>query len=159
MIRPAHLQALAAGLACAAALSGCLTPRVKPTPSAAVIQARAAEGSKANACALGDLASVSPINVAFGFGETKLDNLALRRVAKAADWLKCNAGVEVVILPAADAHGTAAQQQDLASVRAKAVVDQLRALGAQPVIRILAAGKPDPVTTPHLVIEAQGRGW
>jgi len=146
-------------LACATTLSGCLTPRAKPAPSAAVEQARARVGVKTGACALGDLASVSPVNVGFGFGDAKLDQAALRKVAEAADWLKCNPGVQVAILPAADGHGTAAQQQALAASRAKAVVDQLRSLGAQPVIHTLAEGAPDPVTAPHLVILAQGRGW
>jgi outer membrane protein OmpA-like peptidoglycan-associated protein len=159
MSRSALFPALAASLVCATALSGCLTPRAKPTPSAAVEQARARVGVKADACAVGDLASVSPISVGFGFQETTLDEAAQRNVAKAAAWLKCNPGVEAVILPSADAHGTADKQRDLAAARAKVVVDQLRALGAQSVVRTLAADAPDPVTAPHLVILAQGRGW
>ena len=159
MSRYAQAHALLIGLVCAAALSGCLTQQVKPTPSPAVLQTRAREGAKPAACSADSLASVSPIEVGFGFGEAELGDVAQQRIARAAAWLKCNAGVEVVIKPAADNHGTAAQQQALANARAKAVVDQIRTLGAQSVVRILAPGAADPVAAPHLVIEARGRGW
>ena len=163
MSRYALPHALAISLVCATALSGCLTKPVKPTPSQAVLQSRqtrAQEGAKAAACTAEDLASISPMEVGFGFEETQLGEAAQQRVAKAAAWLKCNPGVEVVILPAADSHGTPAHQQELAQARAKAVIDQLRALGAtQPVIRAVAAGAPDPVSGPHFVISARGRGW
>jgi outer membrane protein OmpA-like peptidoglycan-associated protein len=159
MSRSAFFPALAASLVCAVALSGCLTPRAKPAPSVAVQEARARVGAKVDACAVGDLASVSPVTVGFGFGETTLDETAQRHLAKAAAWLKCNTGVEVTILPSADAHGTPAKQRDLAAGRAKAVLDQLRTLGAQSVVHTLAADAPDPVTAPHLVIRAEGRGW
>jgi len=159
MSRSAVIPALAASLIFATTLGGCLTPPAKPAPSAAVQEARARVGVKPAACTGGDLASVSPIMVGFGFGQATLDEPAQRQVAKAAGWLKCNTSVEAVILPGADSHGTQAQQRDLAAARAKAVVDQLRALGAQSVVRIVAAGAPDPVTAPHLVIQAQGRGW
>jgi len=159
MSRSALFPCLAAGLICATTISACVTPRAKPVPSAAVQEARARVGVKANPCAVGDLASVSPVTVGFGFQETTLDETAQRNLAKAADWLKCNAGVEVAILPGADAHGTAAKQRDLAAARAKVVVDQLRTLGVQSVVRTVAADAPDPVTAPHLVILAQGRGW
>lgn len=159
MNRSALIPAAAASLLFAATLGGCLTPQAKPAPSAAVKEARARVGVKAPDCAVGDLASVSPITIGFGFGATTLDEPAQRQVAKAASWLKCHAGVEASILPGADAHGTQAQQRDLAATRAKAVLDQLRTLGAQSVVHTVAAGAPDPVTPPHLVINAQGRGW
>lgn len=159
MSRPALFPLLAASLACAVALSGCLTPRAKPAPSPAVQEARARIGAKANACAVGDLASVSPVIVGFGFAETTLDEAGLRKVGKAADWLKCNPNVPVTILPASDSHGSTAERQALAASRAKAVVDQLRVLGAQPVIHAVAEGAPDPQSVPHLVIRAEGRGW
>src|SRR5579862_327092 len=164
MSRPTLLRAAAttllASLVCATALGGCMTPRVKPRPSPAVLESRAREGAKANACAVGDLASISPLEVGFGFAETGLGDAARQQVAKAADWLKCNPGVEVVILPQADSHGTPAQQQALASARAKSVVDGLRAAGAtNAVIRTAAMGAPDPATAPHLTINARSRGW
>jgi outer membrane protein OmpA-like peptidoglycan-associated protein len=160
MSRHALPHALAISLACATTMSGCLTKPVKQAPSQAILQARAREGAKPAACTGEDLASVSPMEAGFGFEETQLSDAAQQRVAKAAAWLKCNPGVEVVILPAADSHGTPAHQQELAQARAKAVVDQLRTLGAtQAVIRTVAVGAADPVTAPHLVISARGRGW
>lgn len=159
-MRPTAFPALAASLACAAALSGCLTHHAKPTPSAAVLQARAGEGKTASACTGAKLETVSPTEVGFGFQETTLGEVAQQRVAKAAAWLKCNPGVEVVIQPFADSHGAPAQQQALAAGRGKAVVDQLRAQGAtEAVIRTLPMGAADPVTAPHLLIVARGRGW
>src|SRR5258706_11540742 len=110
MSRYALPHALAAGLVCALALTGCLTKPVKPAPSQAVLQTRAREGAKPAACAVEDLSSVSPMEVGFGFEETQLGDAARQRVAKAAAWLKCNPGVEVVIKPAADNHGTPAYQ-------------------------------------------------
>jgi outer membrane protein OmpA-like peptidoglycan-associated protein len=160
MSRYALPHALAISLLCATTMGGCLTKPVKPAPSQAILQSRAREGAKPAACTGEDLASISPMEAGFGFEETQLGEAAQQRVAKAAAWLKCNPGVEVVILPAADSHGTPAHQQDLAQARAKAVIDQLRALGAtQAVIRAVAAGAPDPVTAPHFVIAARGRGW
>ncbi|MDB5462668.1 MAG: hypothetical protein JWP23_1057 [Phenylobacterium sp.] len=160
MSRSALLPALAVSLVCAATLSGCLTPPAKPAPSSAILQARAGQGAKPAACAVADLATVSPVNVGFGFEATQVDEVAQRRLTTAADWLKCNPGVEVVIKPAADSHGTPAHQEQLAQARATAVVEQLRAMGAtQALIRTLAAGAADPVTAPHMVIEAGGRGW
>ncbi|WP_372785780.1 OmpA family protein [Phenylobacterium sp.] len=152
--------ALAAGLICVLALAGCTTPRMKPSPSPAVLETRARIGAKPAVCSGGPLASVSPIDVGFGFDETEIGDAARQNLVKAAAWLTCNPGVEVVILPKGDNHGTPAHRQELAEGRAKAVVDQLRALGAtQAVIRSLAAGAVDPVTAPHLVISARGRGW
>ncbi|HEX4712540.1 OmpA family protein [Phenylobacterium sp.] len=160
MSRSALLPALAVSLICGATLSGCLTRPVKQAPSPAILQARAGQGAKPVACPVADVASVSPVNVGFGFEDAQVDEVAERRLTKAADWLKCNPGVEVVIKPAADSHGTPAHQEQLARARATAVVEQLRARGATlATIRTLAAGAPDPVTAPHLVIEAQGRGW
>ena len=160
MSRSAFLPAVAASMICATTLSGCLTPPAKPAPSAAILQARAGQGAKPAACAVADLATVSPVNVGFAFENAQVDEVAQRRLTTTADWLKCNPGVEAVIKPAADSHGTPAHQEQLAQARAAAVVEQLRAQGAtQAVIRTLAVGAADPVTAPHMVIEAQGRGW
>jgi outer membrane protein OmpA-like peptidoglycan-associated protein len=156
----APIAASVAGLICAMALGGCMTERVKPTPSQAVLQTRAGEGVKPAACPVGDIASVSPMEVGFGFAQTALGDVAQRQVAKAAVWLKCNPGVEVVILPSADSHGPIAHQQEIAQARAKAVVDGLRGAGAtEAVIRTLAMGAPDQLAAPHLVITARSRGW
>ena len=160
MSRRTLLPILAVSLVGATALSGCLTPRVKPALSQAVVQARAGAGAKATACTAGDLASISPVDVGFGFDDAAITEAGQRRLATAAQWLGCNPGAEVVILPEADNHGDAAHLQDLAQRRAQAVQDRLRALGAATaVIHILARGASDPVTSQHLVINAHGRGW
>jgi outer membrane protein OmpA-like peptidoglycan-associated protein len=154
------ISALAVSLACAAALSGCLTPHVQPTLSKAVVQARAGAGAKPAACPSSDLATISPVEIAFGFDEATLPEVGHDRLAVAARWLACNRQVQVVIAPAADRHGDAAHQADLASRRAQAVEVDLRSQGAKDaVIQTLAAGAPDPVSAPHLVINARGRGW
>jgi len=151
---------LAASLACAAVLTGCLTPHVQPTLSKAVVQARAGAGAKSAACPSSDLSTISPVEVAFGFDEATIPQAGHSRLAAAARWLACNPAVQVVIAPSADRHGDAAHQSDLASRRAQAVVGELRSQGATTaVIQTLAAGAPDPVSAPHLVINAKGRGW
>jgi outer membrane protein OmpA-like peptidoglycan-associated protein len=155
------LHALACALICAPVLAGCTTPRVQPEPSAAVLQARAnAAAHKAAACTPGGLDAISPVDVGFGFDDAELSDPGQRRLAAAVAWLGCNPGVEVVILPDADNHGDAAHLADLAQKRALAVQARLRSLGATAtVIRLLPRGAADPVTGPHLVINAQGRGW
>jgi outer membrane protein OmpA-like peptidoglycan-associated protein len=159
-MRRTHLAALAAGLAGAMALSGCLTPQVKPTPSKAVLQAEAGAGAKAAACPTGDLASISPVDVGFGFDDATITPEGQQRLAAAAHWLACNPRIPVAILPDADNHGDAAHLSELAQRRAMAVQDRLRALGATAaVIHLLPRGAADNVAGPHLVVNAQGRGW
>jgi outer membrane protein OmpA-like peptidoglycan-associated protein len=155
-----RLPALAVALACCAALSGCLTPHVRPSPSKAVIDARSRTGAKVAACSAGDLASVSPVSAGFAFDDPAITPAAQTRLAAAAGWLTCNPTVEVVVAPEADHHGDAAHMDDLAKQRALAVQGQLRSLGATAnVIRLLPRGGSDPVTAPHMVIKAEGRGW
>ena len=151
---------LATSLIAATALSGCLTPHVQPALSQAVVQARAGAGAKTSACPSSDLATISPVEVAFGFDEATVPEPGHIALADAAKWLTCNPRAEAVIQPDADNHGDAAHLTDLASRRAQAVQDELRSLGAKDTaIRILARGAPDPVSAPHLVISAKGRGW
>jgi outer membrane protein OmpA-like peptidoglycan-associated protein len=141
-------------------LAGCLTPHVKPAPSKAVAQAEAGAGKMASACPAGDLASISPVDVGFGFDEATVPEAGHRKLEAAARWLKCNPQAPVVIQPDADNHGDAAHLQDLAQRRAEAVSLELRQLGATAsVIHMLKRGAADPVSGPHLVISATGRGW
>jgi outer membrane protein OmpA-like peptidoglycan-associated protein len=154
------LPALAVALICAPALSGCLTPQIEPAPSAAVVQARAGAGVKAGACTPGGLEAISPVEVGFGFDDATITDVGQRRLTAAASWLSCNPGVEVVIKPDADNHGDPAHLKDLAGRRAQAVADRLRALGATAaVIRLLPRGEAGSATAPHLLINAEGRGW
>lgn len=143
-----------------AALSACLTPRVRPAPSKAVAQARASRNAKPAACMPTDLSAISPLLVGFGFDDGSMPDAGRERLQVAARWLICNPGVEAVILPAADNRGDAKHQDDLAQQRAQATVDALRGLGAtSAVLHTIARGGQDPVKTPHLVIQASGRGW
>jgi outer membrane protein OmpA-like peptidoglycan-associated protein len=159
MFRPALAPKLAA-LLLSASLAGCTTQHITPPPSQAVQQARQARTVKPAACAPGGLAAISPVELSFGFDDAKLSELGQQGLAAAARWLACNPGVAVVILPEADHHGDDAHLAALASGRAKAAQDQLRALGATaPTIHMLARGAADPVSEPHLVINATGRGW
>jgi outer membrane protein OmpA-like peptidoglycan-associated protein len=155
----ALLPALAVSFLCATALSGCLTPHVQPPVSQAVVQARSGASGKAAACTGAELASISPVDMSFGFDEATVSETGQKGLSQAAAWLACNPRTEVVIIPDADNHGDAAHLNDLAQRRAQATAAQLRTLGAQAVIRILPRGGADPVTAPHLVINAQGRGW
>jgi outer membrane protein OmpA-like peptidoglycan-associated protein len=154
------LSALAVAMLCGATLSGCLTPNIRPPPSKAVAQARAHAGAKAEGCKPGGLETLSPMEIDFAYDDPKVTEVGQKELARAAQWLGCNAGVEVVILPDADHHGDAAHLDALAQQRGQAVVEALRALGATgPVIHTLKRGGTDPVTAPHLVINARGRGW
>jgi outer membrane protein OmpA-like peptidoglycan-associated protein len=156
----APISALAAGLICAAALTGCMTPHVQPALSQAVVQARAGAGQKPAACPADALPDISPVDVGFGFDDAAVSEVGRQRLAVAAHWLTCNPKVPVVIAPNADRHGDAAHQTDLASRRAQAVIDELRSQGARDaLIQTLARGAADPVTAPHLLITATGRGW
>jgi outer membrane protein OmpA-like peptidoglycan-associated protein len=160
MSRPALVTALAASLVCATALSGCLTPHVKPALSQAVVQARAGAGAKPAACPAGDLATISPLVLGFGFDEATVAEMDHKSLAAAALWLTCNPHVEVTIAPDADRHGDAAHLDDLARRRGQAVLDELRSLGAKDaVIHLLPRAAADPVSAPHLLISAKGRGW
>jgi len=155
-----QITAFAASFACAAALAGCMTPHVQPALSQAVVQARAGAGQTPAACPADDLATLSPLDVGFGFDDAAVSEVGRQRLAGAARWLACHPGIQVVIAPNADRHGDAAHQTDLASRRAQAVADELRSQGArEAVIQTLARGAADPVSAPHLLITAKGRGW
>jgi outer membrane protein OmpA-like peptidoglycan-associated protein len=154
------LSSLAMAGLLAAGLSGCLTPHIQPPPSAAIVEARAAVGAKAAACKPGGLDEITPLNADFAFDDAEITPAGARRLADAAHWLGCNPGVEVVIKPDSDNRGDQAHLSALTQARAKAVADRLRELGAtSAVMRTLAQGSADPVTAPHLLINATGRGW
>ena len=155
-----RLTALAALAAAAVTLSGCLTAHVQPKPSAAILEARAGAVAKPAACVSGGLDAVTPVQVGFPFDNDQMPDAGVKRLAVATRWLLCNPGVEVVILPSADSHGDEAHMNDLARRRAEATVATLRAQGATAaVLHITQRGGADPIATPHLVIQANGRGW
>lgn len=146
--------------AAATGLAGCLTPSAKVKPSPAVLEARHSAASKAETCQATPLAEVSPTSTDFPYDDSVLDRAGKQRLARVAQWLACHPQTRVVILPSADKHGDAAHQKDLAARRAQAAIAELRAAGATAaVIQTLEPGAADPVTGPHVVIEAAGRGW
>ena len=150
------LLALAAPLA----LSACLTPKAKAPPSAAVVAARKGVGAKALPCQATGLADVSPALASFPFDDSLLDEEGQRAVRAVAGYLSCHPQTQVVVLPAGDRHGDAKHETDLVGRRAQAVVTALRQDGAdKAVVHMLAAGAADPVSGPHIVINAAGRGW
>ncbi|HEX3888926.1 MAG TPA: OmpA family protein [Phenylobacterium sp.] len=152
--------AFAATLALAIPLSGCLTPHVRPPPSQAILEARAGVTAKPTACKPGGLDAISPVDASFGYDDATVTETAHQRLTEAARWLNCNPGVVAVIKPDADNHGAPAHLAELSQRRGQAVVAELRALGATAsVIHVLARGAADPVSGPHLVIDAGGRGW
>ncbi|THD64770.1 hypothetical protein [Phenylobacterium sp.] len=154
------LSGALAVLALAAGLSGCTTPVENPGTSQAILDARASAKARGAGCTAGGLESISPVGADFPFDDAQVTEVGLKRLQAAAHWLGCNPGVEVVILPQADSRGEKAHLDDLAKRRADAAALVLRDAGAKDaVIRIVARDAPDPVTAPHLVISARGRGW
>lgn len=153
-------SAVAVGLICATALTGCLTPRAKPAPSAAILEARARMTAKPSACPTEGLDAISPVSVGFAFDDPAITTAGQVRLTAAARWLACNPTIEAVVQPDADHHGPPAHLDELAQQRGQAVQSQLRALGANAnVVRLLARGGADPVKGPHMLIVAEGRGW
>ena len=152
--------AAAALLLCLPALSACMTPRVKPTPSTAVVAAPARAGARPASCQVGKLEDISPVLASFPFDDATLDAEGGRRLAAAAAWVTCTPGVPVVIIATADNRGDDAHRKDLTTKRAQAALAALRAAGAKDaVVHTLAPGAPDPIKGPHLIINADGRGW
>ena len=154
-----HAAALLA-LCAPLALSACLTPRARPAPSAAIVEARKGVGKKVVPCQASQLADVSPALASFPFDDSLLDEEGQQALRDVAGFLACHPQTAVVVLPSADKHGDAAHQKELASRRAQAVLAALRDDGAtKAVVHMLAVGAADPETAPHIVINAAGRGW
>jgi outer membrane protein OmpA-like peptidoglycan-associated protein len=156
---PRHLAAALIALAAPLALSACLTPKAKAPASAAVLEARKGVGQKVVPCQATPLADVSPAMASFPFDDSVLDAEGQRAVRGVAAYLACHPQTPVVVSSSADKHGDDAHQKDLAGRRGQAVLAALRADGSQAVVRMLAPGAADPVSGPHIVISAAGRGW
>jgi outer membrane protein OmpA-like peptidoglycan-associated protein len=147
-------------LALAASLGGCTTPVENPATSQAILDARASAKARGAGCTAEKLETLSPVDADFPFDDAQVTDVGRRRLEAAAHWLGCNPGVEVVILPQADSRGEKAHLDELAKHRADATAQVLRDAGAKAaVIRIVARDATDPMTGPHLVIDARGRGW
>lgn len=153
-----RFRAAAAAMA-AVALSGCMTERVRPEPSQAVVEARAARAAKAAACA--DALPSAPISAPFGFQTAELSETGKQRLDAAGRVLACRPAARVVIQASADQRGTEAEQAALADQRRAAVAAYLARAGVE-AGRIAAGPAPAPAAAPGgdvLVIHAEGQGW
>ena len=142
----------------ALSLAGCITHSVQPTPSKAILEARAHRAANQQAKACPDVAS--PTSVDFGFNEgalTELDAPALQTIAAA---LACHPGVSAIVVGQADGHGAAAEQTKLAGQRAEAVLADLQRRGvAAARLKSQVQGTAPAGDAEHLVILAEGRRW
>jgi outer membrane protein OmpA-like peptidoglycan-associated protein len=156
---PRSLRALV-WVAAAAALTGCITPQVKPKESQAVLDARAHRDVPAPpSCAEQPLSAVSPALLGFGFNAAAFDPTMKGPLDAAVRWLGCHPGVPVAISAESDGHGPAAEQDQLARRRAEVARDYLTGQGiAADRIRLLARGAAAPGGE-VFTINAQGRRW
>jgi peptidoglycan-associated lipoprotein len=142
----------------AAALGGCMTKRVQPTPSLAVVQTRAAaiqqKAHPETRCAT-EPATMDPVVAPFAYGKAEITEEGAEALDTAAAWLACRPQVVVVATGEADASGSKAVQATLPARRAQAVRDYLSAHGVSGE-RLLAAR---PAAGEVLEIQAKGRGW
>jgi outer membrane protein OmpA-like peptidoglycan-associated protein len=141
----------------AAGLAACTTPRVKPTLSQAVVDARAHRNTTAQATC-GPLAS--PVSVGFAFAEAQINELAIPALQDAGQQLACHPQVSALIVGQADNHGTPQEQAALATARAQAVAQDLQGRGvAVARLQTQAQGAAPAADEGHLVILAEGRRW
>jgi outer membrane protein OmpA-like peptidoglycan-associated protein len=149
------LAAVALGLALG--LCGCVTQASKPVLSRAVVDARAhRDVDRAATC--GPLSS--PVSIGFAFGEPALSELAIPALEGAGQQLACHPEAAVLVVGQADGHGTAAEQHQLAQVRAGAVAQDLRGRGvAAGRIQTQVEGDPPTGDARRLVVMAEGRRW
>ncbi|WP_091735038.1 OmpA family protein [Phenylobacterium immobile] len=150
---------LAAGLAAALFLNGCMTPRLKPAPSQAVLDARAARDAKAAACA--DITETPLIVATFGFQTAELSETAKLRLDEARHWLTCRTTMTARIEAIADRRGSEADQANLTRQRRSAISAYLVAGGVQParIVEAEAAASAQPAASDVLVIRGEGQGW
>jgi outer membrane protein OmpA-like peptidoglycan-associated protein len=147
-------------LLCAAPLvSGCMTRRVEPQISQAVLEARARANVPPTGCAALGVSAAAPVSVRFPFKEAELQAPAVRALDQAAAWLACNPTASAAISGAGDAVGTPEQRQDLAARRVEAALAHLaqRGVSADRVRRLTPTTGAPPAGV--LIIQAEGRGW
>jgi outer membrane protein OmpA-like peptidoglycan-associated protein len=146
-----------AALAAAAGLGGCVTHRVNPTLSRAVVDARAHRNvPRTAACP----ALSSPVSVGFAFSESSLNELAAPALRSAGQQLTCYPQVSAVIVGQADGHGTDVEQRQLAQARAEAVAQDLRGRGiVAGRLQTQVQGTAPEADAGRLVVLAEGRRW
>lgn len=153
----------AVGLALGAALltSGCMTARVKPQPSQAIVEARAAREARESACA--DIAETPAISATFAFQTAELSETAKLRLDEARHWLTCRPQLTARVEATADQRGGEAEQAALARQRRAAITAYLVAGGVQParVTDARSAQTPAGQATGAdvVVIRGEGQGW
>jgi outer membrane protein OmpA-like peptidoglycan-associated protein len=149
---------LAAGLV-ALTLAGCMTPRVQPAPSQAILEARAARDAKAQACA--DITDTPAVAATFGFQTAELSETAKLRLDQARHWLTCRPALSARVEARADQRGTEAEQTALARQRRAAITAYLVAGGVQPtrVVEASTTTAAQPAGADVVVIRGEGQGW
>lgn len=142
-----------------AALGGCMTPRVKPAPSPAVLEARAraaqARAHPASLCVGVRLDPAVPLVVPFGYEKDELTEAGRDALDDAAAWLICNPAAFAALTGEGDPTGTDESRKAIAARRVVAVRAYLIAHG-------VAAGRlpaAPPASGQVLSVVARGRGW
>jgi outer membrane protein OmpA-like peptidoglycan-associated protein len=154
----AILPILALGAA-GVGLTGCMTPRIKPAPSPAVVEARAhaaqARAHPAGLCAGVSLDPAVPLAVPFGYEKDELTEAGRGALDDAAAWLICRPAAVAAVTGEADPTGTEETRKAIAARRVVAVRAYLAAHGVA-ASRLLAA---PPASGEVLSVIARGRGW
>lgn len=155
MLKTTLIAPLLAGLA----LGGCMTQRVKPPPSPAVLEARAhalqARAHPASICASVTVDPTVPLDVPFAYDKDDLTDPGRDALDQAAAWLICKPAAFAAIVGESDPTGTAERRRAVAAARVAAARAYLTAHGVAPA-RLLAA---KPASGEVLAINAKGRGW
>jgi outer membrane protein OmpA-like peptidoglycan-associated protein len=142
---------------CALSVGGCMTTRVKPQPSQAVIDARAARVAKVASCT--EAIDTAPVDAFFAFQTADLSETGKLHLDAARHALTCKPALVAVVESSADQRGSEAEQAALARQRQAAVIAYLGA-GVAPRITTAAAGKAaENPSGDVLVIHAIGQGW
>ena len=140
------------------ALAACTTPRAQPTPSKAVLEARARQKTSGPAAGCPQLSA--PMSVGFGFGESTLSDVNAPDLATLATAMTCRPELTATIVGQADGHGTTADQAKLAEDRAHAVVEDLEKRDvAGERLKTQVQGTAPAADADHLVVMAEGRRW
>lgn len=143
----------------ALALGGCMTARVKPQPSQAVLDARRAQDAKTQACA--EITETPPIVATFSFQTAELSQAAKARLDEARHWLTCRPQLAARVEASSDQRGSARDQTALARQRRAAITAYLAGGGVQPA-RIREAQTDEaaqPAGADVVVIRGEGQGW
>jgi outer membrane protein OmpA-like peptidoglycan-associated protein len=136
-----------------------MTPRIKPAPSPAILEARAraalARAHPASLCAGVRLDPAAPVMVPFGYEKDELTEAGRDALDAAAGWLICNPAASAAITGESDPTGTEEARKAVAAKRVVAVRAYLVAHGVA-AVRLPAI---PPASGQVLSVIARGRGW